>query len=405
MLTLLKLLKGYLLIQVTGYSPERFMNLCSNKDILLWNITKQDDGYLMCISLKAFRSIRPIVKKTGTKVVILKRYGLPFFIWSVKKRSFFLIGLFFAFLFWYISANFIWEIELNGNHQISDDEIFKYLEENNVEVGKLKNTVDIENLEKGIRRNFNVITWTSAKLTGTKLKISIKENDVPLLENQISTPEYGHLLADHDGVVKSMIVRSGEICVEIGQEVKKGDILINGCVPVYAEDGTVKNYQYYLADADIYIEHSGTYKQEIPIHYIEKQYTGREKTTNYIEIFGKEISSLTTPRYISFDVLSQSKQLVLLENLYLPIYTGQITYREFYNVEKTHTDEEAKVLLNQKAEEFWQTLTQKGVQIVKKNVTIEKNDTNYILNADYTVIERTSTIQKFDQMEIPITDE
>jgi len=404
-LTFLKLLKGYLLVQVTGYSPERFMNLCSNKNILLWNIIKQDGGYLMCISLKAFRSIRPIVKKTGTKVVILKRYGLPFFIWNIKKRSFFLIGLLLAFFFWYLSANFIWEIEVNGNHQISDDEIFKYLEEKDVKVGKLKNSVDIENMEKGIRQNFDIITWTSAKLTGTKLNISIKENDVPIMDNQTTTPEYGHLLADYDGIVKSMIVRSGEICVEIGQEVKKGDILVNGCVPVYAEDGTVKNYHCYLADADIYIEHSGSYKKELPIQYVEKQYSGRMKKNRYIELFGKEISLFTNPDFLSFDILTQLKQLVLLENLYLPIYTGEITYREFYNVEKAYSDAEAKLILTEEAEEFWQSLIEKGVQIVKKNVTIEKNDTNYILNADYTVIERTSTIQKFEQMEIPITDE
>ncbi len=405
MLTFLKLLKGYLLVQVTGYSPERFMNLCSNKNILLWNIIKQDDGYLMCISLKAFRSIRPIVKKTETKVVILKRYGLPFFIWNIKKRIFFLLGLLLAFLFWYLSANFIWEIEINGNHQITNDEIFKYLEENDIAVGKLKNTVDIENLEKGIRQNFNVITWTSAKLTGTKLNISIKENEVSLTENHNPTTEYGHLLADYDGIIKSMIVRSGEICVEIGQEVKKGDILVNGCVPVYAEDGTIKNYHCYLADADIYIEHSDTYRKELPICYIEKEYSGRVKKTRYIELFAKELSLFTNPDFLCFDILTQSKQVVLLENFYLPIFTGEITYREFYNKEKAYSAAEAKLILAKEAEEFWQSLIQKGVQIVKKNVTIEKNDTNYILNADYTVIERTSTIQKFDQMEIPITDE
>lgn len=405
MLTLLKLFRGYLLIQVTGYSPERFMNLCSNRNILLWNIRKQDNGYLMCISLKAFASIRPIVKKTGTKVVILKRFGLPFFIGKMKKRSFFLIGLFLALFFWYASANFIWEIELSGNHAISNDEFYRYLREHHVEVGILKAAVDIEALEKGIRENFDIITWTSAKLTGTKLNISIKENEIPIPKIQNDEPLYGHLLADFDGIVKSMIVRSGEICVEIGQEVKKGDILVNGCVPVYQEDGTIKRYQCYMADADIYIEHTGSYRKKLPIQYIEKYYTGREKKTKYIELFGRELSLLIRPEYMNYDVLTQTEQLVMLENLYLPIYTGQTTYREFYYLEKAYTPLEGKKILEDAANEFWQTLTQKGVQIVEKNVTIEKDDTNYILNAVYTVIEKTSTVQKFDQMERPETNE
>ena len=56
------------------------MNLCSNKGILLWNITRQGDAYEMCIDIKGFRQLRPIVRKTGTRAVILERYGLPFFL-------------------------------------------------------------------------------------------------------------------------------------------------------------------------------------------------------------------------------------------------------------------------------------------------------------------------------------
>ena len=42
MVELLKNLKGYLRIKVWGFSPERFINLCGNKDILLWDIVKED---------------------------------------------------------------------------------------------------------------------------------------------------------------------------------------------------------------------------------------------------------------------------------------------------------------------------------------------------------------------------
>ena len=69
MIVFLKYLRGYLRIRVWGFSPERFMNLCSNKGILLWNITRQGDAYEMCIDIKGFRQLRPIVRKTGTRAV------------------------------------------------------------------------------------------------------------------------------------------------------------------------------------------------------------------------------------------------------------------------------------------------------------------------------------------------
>lgn len=36
-----KRLQGYVKIRVWGFAPQRFINLCSNKGILLWNIEKQ----------------------------------------------------------------------------------------------------------------------------------------------------------------------------------------------------------------------------------------------------------------------------------------------------------------------------------------------------------------------------
>ena len=38
MLAFLRFLKGYLKLHISGYSPERFMNLCRLNGIILWDI-------------------------------------------------------------------------------------------------------------------------------------------------------------------------------------------------------------------------------------------------------------------------------------------------------------------------------------------------------------------------------
>ena len=107
MIRLLKYIRGYLRIRVSGFSPERFMNLCSNKGILLSNIVREGDVYYMNINLKGFWALRPIVRKTGTRVVVLQRYGLPFFLPKLLKRKVFVGGLVFAVAFWLWSSLFI----------------------------------------------------------------------------------------------------------------------------------------------------------------------------------------------------------------------------------------------------------------------------------------------------------
>ncbi|MDE6167720.1 MAG: sporulation protein YqfD, partial [Acetatifactor sp.] len=242
MIELLKYLRGYLRIRVWGFSPERFMNLCSNKGILIWNIVREGDVYYMNINLRGFWALRPIVRKTGTRVAVLERYGLPFFLPRLLKRKVFVMGLLLAAAFWIWSSLYIWNIEISGNYQITDDVFQSFLKENQVTVGMQKRDLDIEELEKEIRRRFSQITWASARLSGTKLLIDIKENDAPIVSPEKKETTGTDLVAEYGGRVVSMIVRSGVPKVAIGDEVEAGCVLVEGKVPIYNEDATVREY-------------------------------------------------------------------------------------------------------------------------------------------------------------------
>ena len=135
MVKFLKYIRGYLRIRVWGFSPERFMNLCSNKGILLWDIVREGESYYMYISLKGFWELRPIAKKTGTRVAVLNRYGLPFSLPGLMKRKVFVLGLFLAVAFWILSSFYIWDIEITGNYQITEDVFQDFLEQNQVSIG------------------------------------------------------------------------------------------------------------------------------------------------------------------------------------------------------------------------------------------------------------------------------
>ena len=62
-LKVMKFFRGYLLVRLTGYSPERFFNLCGNADIILWNMEQTEEGYTFYISLPAFRKLKPMLTK------------------------------------------------------------------------------------------------------------------------------------------------------------------------------------------------------------------------------------------------------------------------------------------------------------------------------------------------------
>ena len=383
--------KGYLRIRVSGFAPERFMNLCGNKGILLWDIEREKDDYCMCISLRGFYQLKPIVKKTRTKVVVLQKNGLPFLLPFVRKRSVFVGGLLFAVAFWYLSGYFVWTIETQGNLQVTTDQLQSFLAENGIREGMWQKDLHIEELEKQIRRTFPAVTWTSAKLDGTKLIVSIKENDAPIRnsENEIKEENGNDLISEYDGVVVSIVVRNGVPQVKAGDQVTRGSVLVEGKVPVYNEDGTLRQYLYRNADADIVIEHSRRFETELDRDYTERVYTGREKKQFFIRIGKTTECKIPVERpYLQYDRVMKVSRPIAFQKLRIPLFWGSYTYREYQTVEFLYTEEAAEELLQKELLQFLQTLEQKGVQIIEKDVTIENEEEGFVLRGIFTVQEK-----------------
>ncbi len=391
-------IKGYLAIKVWGFSTERFMNLCSSHNIFLWNIKNCGTYYTMCISIKGFYQLRSITRKTGTRVAITGRYGLPFFWKRMRRRKIFLAGLVGSLLFLIWMESFIWNIEVKGNFYVTTDVFMDFLSENNVYSGMKKGKIDIETLEKAIRNEYDIVTWTSAKIEGTKLVIQIKENELltePVEEIKTEDNEGYHLIADMDGIVVSIITRKGVPLVTEGTEVKAGDILIEGQIPIYNEDTTIKRYEYCKADADILLKNNFTVSENLKEKYEKKNYTGKEKTRYFIILNNKKMQlPFIGKKYENYDVLSEKEQLCLFDSFYLPVYWGKETVREYLKEEGIFSKDEIKNKFEEKVQKFIQTLEEKGVQIIEKNVTINKNKDTWNLKVEFTVIQKTGILQK-----------
>ena len=384
----IKRLQGYVKIRVWGFAPQRFINLCSNKGVLLWNIEKQDDIYTMCISLKAFYQLRPIARKTKVRVVISERCGLPFLVPGMLRRKAFLAGFFLTVAFWILSSFFVWDIRVSGNLQVTEDVFFKFLEQEGVHTGMWKSKLDIGKLEKQIRRNFPQVTWTSGRLDGVRLLIELKENDMPIPEETAADPETGRdLVAQYDGVITEMIVRSGVPKVTIGSEVAKGDVLVEGRIPIYAEDGTVREYRQVVSDADIRMEHTENFRAHLASDYIKKKYTGREKTYYFIHFGDREWRPKAKPPYLQYDSILDTCSVKALEYMHIPCTLGRITYREYQKTEYSYTTQEAKTVLQKKILDFLESLDEKGVQIISKDVKIETKRAGWTVHGVLTVKE------------------
>lgn len=384
MLHWVQYIRGYVTIKVWGYSTERLLNLCGNHDILVWDIVNHGDYDTMNISIRGFFALKPLLKKTGTRAAVLKKYGLPFFMSKMQRRKMFVAGLICCLLFWMLTARYIWNIEIVGNYALTEDVLLDYLNDKDVHVAMKKNKLQIEELEKSLREDYDIITWTSVQIKGTTLCIYIKENEMPEYDQKTQTVDSGgmDLVATKSGVVSYIITRSGVPQVAPGDTVEEGDVLVSGAVPVYNEDTTVRKYQFVQADADVLLRYTESVSVKKDITYEEKVYSGRQKKMLLFGINDKEWDlGLGKNPYEQYDVSGEKKQVRLLDRLYLPLFYGSKTVQEYEMVRKKYTDEEMNGMMKEEWNKIISNLEEKGVQIIQKNVTIKKNDKNWVLNA------------------------
>ena len=372
-----KYFRGYVRIRVTGKSPERFMNLCNAHHILLWDVEVQDLIYNMKISIADYRTLRPFVRKTGTKIRILEKQGMPFFIYKFRKRSIFFGGIVTCIIIVYSLSLFLWNIHIEGNVTQNTEQLIEYLEDIGVQHGVSKRKIVCEEIEKSLRTEFPNMLWVSVEIRGTRMIIQIKENEdqdiISKVEIKDDTPV--SIAAENAGIVESMIVRGGTPMVSVGDEVTEGQILVEGYYLIKDDAGEIVKYNETKADADIFLLVYEEYTDCFSVSYTERSYTGKRRFGIILEIFEKQLPLLPRIGDKTYEETVIKKEIHVTENFYLPFSINLYQYLEYVEIEKEYTKNE----LENKAEERflhkYENILQKGVQIIEKDVRIDNNDT------------------------------
>lgn len=386
--SVLKFVRGYVYVHLTGYAAERFLNLCSNHNILIWNLKPVADGYEFCISTDGFRQLKPLLKKTKTKVRIRRKRGLPFLLFRYRKHKIFAAGLLIFLILLFYASGFIWNIEITGNSYLSDDTLLAFLQEEHAGFGSRIRALDCEQLEEKLRTGFPDVIWTSVRIYGTKMTVEIQENLLTDEADDAAPEEVSDITAKKDGEIVSIITRTGTPLVTEHVTVKKGDILVLGSVAVTNDDGEVVRYLYPGADADITAQTSYLYVDELPVTFEKREKTGNRKSNTGLRILGYTIRNpLFKNPYEHYSCTEELLQLHFTDNFYLPIFLVRDHYEEYTVSRVTRSMEEAKTLAGARFAQYLSNLEEKGIQIIEKDVMIEKLNQKFVVKGTVTVYE------------------
>ncbi|GAB6399515.1 hypothetical protein IMM1_07430 [Pseudocoprococcus immobilis] len=415
---------------VTGEETLRFVNLCRNNGIELRHLVRRENAIQMEIDAENFKKLRPLVRKTHVKIHILNRHGPAFFFYRHKRRWWFLLGMtVFAGMIYMLSL-FVWQIDIDGNRKYTDALILQALAQMDVKTGCRKSEIDLPKIEEELRIMYNEITWVSASIAGTKLQIELREGDLKIsgssgggqtgnvkrVENRENNPKTqngesetdlpANLVADEDAIITNLVVRRGTVAVRYGDEVKKGDVLIEGKVYIYNEDETLKKVDYLTAEGDVFGKYQELYEKHYQRKHEVRSYTGKNYRELGVAIVGKSFCLPVWENILKkqleentlSEVWSWKKQFRLTPTFYLPFALEYTEYVPYKNVVEEYTDEVIKKMAEEELQKYLNELEKKGVQIISNSVTIS-------LDADGGHVKGTLILDGPIGKEVPISSE
>ena len=356
---LFKYIIGYLRISIEGYYIERFINMCTNNKILIWNLKREKGVKLyLNIDIKDFYKAIKIAKKLKCKIKILKKRGIPFIINKYKKRKIFVISLIIISLTLYISSIYIWNIDIIVEDNLKLENIEEDLKLAGLQTGIRKKEIKTEEIINQIRLKRNDISWVGIKLEGTNAIVKIvKAKQAPEL---LDEKDYCNIVAKKAGTITKIIAQNGTAIVKNGEYVEQGQVLIEGTM-----EGkyTGKRYVHSLGEVEAIVKY--TKERKIYLNEVENVKTGNKEKKYRIKINNFQINFYKTlSKFKIYDTIEENKKLKIFSNLYLPISITEIINEELAEDSKKYTVEEA---------------IEKGTQQLKEEIEAEIQQKQNIL--------------------------
>lgn len=386
---LLNYILGYINIEVEGYFIERFINLCKSKRIFLWNSKRKKATLLNTnIGINDFKKIAKLIKQTKCKVKIKRKKGLPFIFNKYKKRKIFFLFLFLIVIGIAILTNFIWNIEIIGNENISRDEILSSLEEEGLKIGVWKNNIKNQEIANNMRLIRSDLAWIGIEIKGTNAIVKIVEADKK--PDIIEEDDYCNIVATKPGIIVKVNALNGTPLVKEGDVIKEGTILIGGWL-----EGKYTGIRYVHANGEVKAKVWYSQTQKVELNQVISTKNGNSENKYSVKINNFNINFYKTlSKFKKYDTIEEIKKLKIFSDFYLPIEIIKKTNYEQIEENVQYTVEEAKNKATIEAKKLLNEEIENKENIV--NTYINYNQTEEVVEAQviYEVLEEIGTKEK-----------
>jgi similar to stage IV sporulation protein len=328
-------LRGVVSLHVSGPQVERFINALAGAGIVIWDVKPSRNGMSLKLLLKDFYALRPLLKKTGCRLHITGREGVPFITARLLGRKFFAAGLLLFGVGLFLLSSMVWSVDVEGNKRLAAEDVLDAARQEGIYPLQWIWRMDQpDKLSRELSSRLPGVSWIGVQRTGTAVKIQIVEAVEPD-KKPLYSPR--HLVSRSDAVVTDIYAEQGRPLVGRNTRVKKGDILISGTL------GDEENSQDVVAKGEVKGLVWHEYNIYVPLTTKARTYTGERKDHSYL-VLGKWAIQLWGYGKSPFQKSSTLTENNLLSWNSLELPLGWMTEKELEYTEQvsTRTPKEAR---------------------------------------------------------------
>ncbi len=284
MLWLWRYIMGYLTVKIRGEYSEQLLNRAAANGIKIWNLIYKNGSIIGNISVNNFLKLRTVKRGVKCEVKIIKKHGYIFRPKKYKNRIGFVVGIAAFGVILFLLSNFVWIINVEGNHNLSTQEILASCKKIGIHEGISKRKINSKYDAQRLQLAQNGIAWCSLNVEGSVLTVNLSETAISDKE-QRQTPS--NLKASIEGKIKKIDITSGNVAVKVGDTVSKGDLLVSGIIENLSSTHFVHSEGIVIAETKRTFSAEGQYIQTV-----------EQKTGDTVKRYTLEIFKLKIPLFL-----------------------------------------------------------------------------------------------------------
>ncbi len=387
---------GYYRIRFYSSRPERVLNFALKQNIPIWGICREETSVSFSLHFYHRLALEPFCSALGHGEEIREEQkGFPALVSRFKKRWGFFLGLALFFLALAVSTQFVWNVEVIGNVNLTQHQIRKALSQAGLSPGKVISKIDQDEFAMQFQIEHSEFSYVSLNIIGTRALVEVREREKVTQEIADDIPT--NLVSSISGKIVRYEVLSGQAAVTRGETVPRGALLISGVME--RSNGA---FSVVRAKGRVFAETERYFEEKVLFSQVEKHYTGKEKIHRTYQILGFSLS-LPGGEKKPWDCC---EELVSEENLSffgraLPIVCREVVYLETREETEVFNIDRARNFAYDKYEQYKRDTFAPGYEILEENIEFSQDEEGITITVSLRLIEDIAEEKPFSCATLP----